>query len=68
MATQRWVQPRLTSTGCSKLFCPFFSRETKLGPQLYSCVWQGKSLYTIGRVLVCPENFNTLWYNFYNTV
>lgn len=45
----------LTSTGFSKLFCTFFSSETKLGLQLYPCSWQGKSLYTIGRILVFPH-------------
>lgn len=36
---------RLTSTGFSKLFCTFFSSETKLGLQLYPRFLQGKSLY-----------------------
>lgn len=46
---------RLTSTGFSKLFCTFFSSKTKLGLQLYPRFLQGKSLYTIGRILVFPH-------------
>lgn len=46
---------RLTSTGFSKLFCTFLSSETKLGLQLYPHFLQGKSLYTIGHILVFPH-------------
>ena len=58
---------RLTSTGFSKLFCTFFSSETKLGLQLYSRSCKGRAFIQLDTFwFFLNENFNPLLYYFYN--
>lgn len=60
---------RLTSTGFSKLFCTFFSSETKLGLQLYPRFLQGRAFIQLDTFwFFLIENFNCLLYYFYDNL